>query len=82
MPAFEVDFQVVRLAVLGQRNASKASAAELVSHLGLGLPRRPRGGADRDVVDAIVMALYGLENGMPTDERRRNTFTYPAQRLP
>ena len=68
VPAFEVDFQVVRLALLGQQNASKASAAELVSHLGLGLPRRPRGGVDLDVVDAIMMALFGLDGGLSMDE--------------
>jgi Holliday junction resolvasome RuvABC endonuclease subunit len=68
IPAQEVDFQQVRLALLGRANATKASAVELVSYLGLGgLPRRPRGGVDLDVVDAIMMALYGLDYGLWTD---------------
>jgi len=82
IPAFEVDFQVVRLAFVGQRNASKAAAVALVSHLGLAPPRRPRGSVDLDVVDAIMMALYGFENGLPTDGRRRQPVTRPDRRLP
>jgi hypothetical protein len=58
---FEVDFQAVRLVLLGRQNASKADAVELTKRLGLSPPCRPRGGIDLDVVDAIMMALYWLD---------------------
>jgi Holliday junction resolvasome RuvABC endonuclease subunit/integrase len=60
IPAFQIDFQRVRLALLGRGNAGKADAADLIRSHGLMPPNLPRGDIDFDVVDAIMMALYGL----------------------
>jgi len=58
--AVEVDFQAARRALLGRHNAGASSVLEFVSGLGVELPRRPRGGVDVDVANAILMAAYGL----------------------
>lgn len=64
--AVEVDFQEARARVLGWANGTKAEAAAFVASLGLGVPHLRSGRVDEDVVDAIVMALYGLTvNGGP-----------------
>jgi len=58
--AIEIDFQAARQALLGRHNAGAGSVLEFVSGLDLELPRRPRGGVDLDVANAILMAAYGL----------------------
>jgi Holliday junction resolvasome RuvABC endonuclease subunit len=58
--AVEVDFQAVRRSLLGRHNAGADSVLEFVRGLGVEPPRRPRGGVDMDVANAILMAAYGL----------------------
>jgi hypothetical protein len=58
--ALEVDFQAARGALLGRPNAGADSVLDFVRGLGLEPPRRPRGGVDLDVANAVLMAAYGL----------------------
>lgn len=58
--AREVDFQVARRALLGRHNAGADSVLDFVRGLGVEPPRRPRGGVDMDVANAVLMAAYGL----------------------
>jgi Holliday junction resolvasome RuvABC endonuclease subunit len=58
--AFEVDFYRVRLALLARVNAPAPLLVEFLRDRGFDLPRRPRGGVDLDVANAITMGLYGL----------------------
>jgi len=62
IPVSEVDFQQVRLALLGRANAGKAEAADLLRSLGLMPAGSAAGRIDSDVIDAIMMALYGLRH--------------------
>ena len=65
----EVDFQAVRRALLGRHNAGASSVLEFVRGLGVEPPRRPRGGVDLDVANAVLMAAYGLWLGEPVARR-------------
>lgn len=56
----EVDFYRVRLTLLGRVNAPASSLVEFLRVQGFDLPRRPRGGVDLDVGNAIMMGVYGL----------------------
>ena len=58
--ALEVDFQAARGALLGRPNAGADLILDFVRGLGLEPPRRPRGGVDMDVANALLMAAYGL----------------------
>jgi len=62
--AVEVDFQAARRALLGRHNAGASSVLEFVRGLGVEPPRRPRGGVDMDVANAVLMAAYGLSLGL------------------
>lgn len=65
VPVHEVEVHVVRRAVFGRVNASGGDVLDFVRSQGYEIPRRPRGGPDADIANAIVMALYGisLSNG-------------------
>ena len=83
--AVEVDVQAARRALLGRHNAGASSVLEFVRGLGLEPPRRPRGGVDLDVANAVLMAAYGLSlsgrAGCPTREvqdRHRARHRGPA----
>jgi len=67
VPVFEIDFHTVRQTLLGRRNAGAAHVVEFVRSQGLDPPRRPRGGVDLDVANAIVMAMYGLDHELSMD---------------
>jgi len=58
--ACEIDFYRVRLTLLGRVNAPASSLVEFLKAQGFDLPRRPRGGIDLDVANAIMMGVYGL----------------------
>jgi Holliday junction resolvasome RuvABC endonuclease subunit len=58
--AVEVDFQVARRALLGSPNAGADAVIGFVRGMGLKPLRRPRGGVDLDVANAVLMAAYGL----------------------
>ena len=61
--AVEVDFQAARRALLGRHNAGASSVLDFVRGLGVEPPRRPRGGVDMDVANAVLIAAYGLSLG-------------------
>ena len=58
--AHEIDFYRVRVTLLGRANAPASSLVEFLRAQGFDLPRRPRGGVDLDVANAIMMGVYGL----------------------
>jgi len=60
VPAFEIDFQVARRALLGRRKITVTSVVDFVRSLGFDLPVRPRGSTDFDIVNAILIGIYGL----------------------
>jgi len=59
VPAFEVDFRAARQAVIGNPSVRVEGVVEFVRSRGFRIPRRPRGGVDLDIVNAILMGLYG-----------------------
>ncbi len=59
VPATEVHFRVARQATIGSA-CRREDVVPFVYKSGLEIPRRPRGGVDFDVANAIVLGLYGL----------------------
>ena len=57
-PAYEVAFQGVRRVALGNGNAPAEAVTDSIQDEGLRLPRRPRGGLDMDIANALVVAIY------------------------
>ena len=60
VPVEEVNFRSVRSALIGNANAKAPEIAAYIEEMGLTIPRRPRGGTDFDVANAMLMALFGL----------------------
>ena len=60
VPAQEVGFQTVRRALMGTGSPAAEAVAEFVEEEGFTLPRLRTGRRDRDIANAIMMALYGL----------------------
>jgi len=59
----EAHFTTVRSALLGRANPRAQEMIDFIDSEGLPVPCRPRGGCDFDIVNAILMALYGLSRG-------------------
>ena len=55
-----MNFRSVRSALIGNANAKAPLISAYLEEMGLEIPRRPRGGTDFDVANAMLMALFGL----------------------
>ncbi len=57
----EVDFNSARRAIIGTARVDLPLITRFIEALAIEMPRRPRGGLDLDIANAIVVGFYGLK---------------------